>query len=913
MNLIRFATPIALGLLLLLPALVTLARRRLTPRAALVLRLTAAGLLILSLASPQLAGIGSAQAVIFAIDVSDSIPAESRKAAFAFVRAASSQRQPRDRIGVVLFGGNAVLEEAPTPDPRLAFVAQPDSHATDVAGAIRTSLLALPPAGGRIVLLTDGNANRGDLAEALALARSQGIEVSVVPLSPEREGEVLVDEVVAPDEVGVGERILVRVAMTATTDARVRLRVTEGESVIDRRTIQVGPGRTIVTLSRVAQAEGLLRYTAAITAEPDGTAANNRASALVMVRGAPTAWYVAGSPGPLARVLATQGVRIRAVAPEALPVAVAEYRGIAAVVLDDVPATRLSTAQMTALRDYVGQLGGGLLAVGGTHSYGVGGYAGTALEDVLPVSMDVRHRLAVPSMAIVLVIDTSGSMGAFGQQIAKVELAKETAQSVVELLSERDVIGVVAFDQEPRWLVRPMEARLRAQVMDQVSRVQAGGGTNMFPAIALATDYLRRSPAKVRHVIVLSDGQTDPGDFQGLVTRMAREKITISSVAIGADADEEIMRNVARWGGGRYYLARDLYTIPQILTEEALLASRASIVEERFDPDVVRTELLADLRPPALRGYIATAPKPASMVHLASHQDDPILATWQYGIGRAAAFTSDAAPRWAAEWMPWPDLTRFWSRLLRWVGRGVEELQVAVDRQGDGSVVIADAYTPGGDPIDGMQVEARVSGPGTRAIIPLVQTGPGRYEGRVGAGEPGEYTVTVVGREVGSARTAPRLTRTGSAGFVVPYSPELRDLTVNRALLAQISEATGGRALNDPKAAMAPVRTTRAAGHAWPAFAGAALGVFVMEIVLRRVPAVGYHLHLLAAGMLARIRRQPTPTELVEDRRYAEADRWKLLERDVPPPSESMEQAARLYIARLKATKRDEDEEGNRD
>lgn len=911
MTLVRLAVPIALILLLLLPGVVAVARRRVTPRAALVLRLTAAGLLILSLASPQLAGIGSAQTVIFAVDISDSIPAEARQAAFSFVRAAASHRRPGDRIGLVLFGGNAVLEEAPTIDPRLAFVAQLDARATNLGEAIRAALLAFPPTGGRIALLTDGNANRGDLAEALALARSQGVEVSVVPLSPSREAEVLVDEVLAPDEVRVNERFQVRVAMTATTGARIHLRVTEGEAVIDQRTIEVEPGRAIVTLSRVARTEGLLRYTATVTAEPDGTAANNRASALVTVRGAPTVWYVASSPGPLAGALATQGVRIRVLAPEALPAAAAEYRGIAVVVLDDVPATRLSSAQMASLRDYVGQLGGGLLTIGGTHSYGVGGYAGTPLEEALPVSMDVRHRLAIPSMAIILVIDTSGSMGAFGQQIAKVELAKETAQSVVELLGERDVIGVVAFDQEPRWLVRPTEARQREQVMDQVSRVQAGGGTNMFPAIALAYDYLRRSQAKVRHVIVLSDGQTDPGDFQGLVTRMAKEKITVSSVAIGSDADEEIMKNVARWGGGRYYLARDLYTIPQILTAEALLASRAYIVEERFDPEVVRTDVLADLSPPALRGYIATAPKPAGTVHLLSHQDDPILATWQYGIGRAAAFTSDAAPRWAAEWMSWRDLTRFWSRLLRWVSRdGGEGLQVAVDRQpGEEPVVIADAYTPTGDPLDGLQVEARVSGPGTRAAIPLVQTAPGRYEGRVSAREPGEYTVTVVARESESPRGAAPPGRTGSMGFVVPYSPELRDLAVNRAVLAQITEATAGRVLDDPRAAVAPVRTARTAGDAWPVFAGAALGVFMIEIVLRRVPVVGHHLHLLVAGILARVRRQPTPTELEEDRRYAEADRWKLLEKEVPPPSESMEQAARLYIARLKATKRDDDEE----
>jgi hypothetical protein len=151
--------------------------------------------------------------------------------------------------------------------------------------------------------------------------------------------------------------------------------------------------------------------------------------------------------------------------------------------------------------------------------------------------------------------------------------------------------------------------------------------------------------------------------------------------------------------------------------------------------------------------------------------------------------------------------------------------------------------------------------------------------------------------------------RRRSSGFVVPYSPELRDLAVNRAVLAQITEATGGRVLDDPKSSVAPLRAARTAGEAWPPLVASALAFFVIEIVVRRAPVVVQHIHALVATVLARFWRQPTPGELAEDQQYAEADRWKLLEREVPPPSESMEQAARLYIARLKATKRDADEE----
>ncbi len=901
---LRVAAPAALGLLILLPVALAAARRRHLPRGVTALRLLTLGLVILALAQPQVLRRSQGRTVMFAVDLSDSIRAEAREVATEFVRTAARTRQAGDRIGLVTFGADAVVEEAPTADPRLTFASHPSGESTDIAQAIRTALAAMPEGGERrIVLATDGNAHRGDLAAPLAIARSDGVEISVFPLVPTSGAEVLVDEVRAPAEVRVGERFPVRVVIEATAPAQVQMQVLEGEAAIDRRALAVQVGRTIVTLHRVAKQEGVLRYTASVVATPDRTAANNRASALVLVRGAPVVWYVAQQPGVLARALAAQGLRVQMLAPEALPGTAAEYQGAAAVVLDDVPATRLAPAQLRALRDYVGQMGGGLLAAGGLHSFGIGGYLGTPLEEALPVSMDVRHRLAIPSMAIILVIDASGSMGSYGQEIGPLELSKETAQTVIDLLGERDIIGAIAFDQRPRWLVPPTEARNREAVFSQISRLQAGGGTDMHPAIALAYDYLRQSPAKVRHAIVLSDGQTDPGDFQGLLTRMAREKITVSTVAIGGDADVDLMRNVAAWGSGRAYVAKDLYTIPQIFTAEALLASRVYIVEEPFTPQVIRDDLFPDVgHLPPLRGYIATSPKPASTLYLVSPQDDPILVGWQYGTGRAVAFTSDAAPRWAADWVSWPQFARFWSQLVRSVMRPEGGgLRVSVEREAADTVVVLDAQTTSGDPIDGLEVQmSAVAARGRLLTLPLVQSAPGRYEGRLTLAEEGEYAVTV------AARRAGRLIGVRTAGVVIPYSPEFRDLSVNRATLSRITEATGGRLLASATEALRPSgRPAREASPAWPLFATAALGVFIAEIVVRRVPVLGERLAGIVGAFLTRWRSPPSPEQQAGDRSYAEADRWKLTEPGSTAASESMEAAARLYITRLKATNRE--------
>ena len=895
MNGLRFEVPIALALLIILPVVAVVARRRSPSRLAVGLRLAALALVITALASPTVAGRGGDLTIIFAVDRSASIAATQRRAAEEFVRSAAAQRRQGDRVGLVTFGAEALVEEMPSSNPQLAFATQPAPHATDIGGAIQAALSALPAEGaGRIVLLTDGNDNRGGLDDALALARNTGVEISVVPLQAGAGSDVLIDDVVAPAEVRVGEQYTVTVAVVATAPAVAELTVTSGGTVIGRRYLDLQPGRTIVSFPQVARANGLVHYAVSLTATPSEITANKYGEAVVMVRGAPVVWYVAQQPGPLMHLLTAAGLQVHALSPQALPSTSAGYRGIAAVICDDLPAARLSPAQMAALRDFVGGVGGGLVAVGGLSSFGAGEYGGTPLEEALPVTMDMRHRLAIPTMAIILVIDSSGSMGAYGPRPGKLDLVKEAAQSVIDLLREDDVIGVVSFDQEARWLALPTAARNRDQVLEQISRLQAGGGTDMHRGLSLAYDYLHRSQARLRHEIVLSDGLTDPGDFRGLLTKMSQEKITTSSVAVGADADLTLMQDVARWGGGRFYATRDEATIPQIVTAEAFIASRAQIIEEHFTPRVHSSGLVDDLSFPELRGYVAASPKPSATVHLVSAQDDPILASWQYGLGRAVAFTSDATGRWGADWMRWSDAGRFWSRLVRWVSRREsDDLQVVVDRRGDGATVVAEAVTAAGFPLDGLEVQASVTGP-VRARVPLVQTAPGRYEGRLDRLVMGAYAVTV------SARDGTGRGRLATSGFVIPYSPELKDLRVNRSLLSRLTEATGGRILEDPRAAVAPPRGATARTTTWPLLAAAALGLFVTEIAVRRVPAITQYVGALLTAGRARMARPPSAAEVDAARQYEQADQWTFARPD-PSASESMQQAARLYIARLKA------------
>jgi uncharacterized membrane protein/uncharacterized protein YegL len=637
-----------------------------------------------------------------------------------------------------------------------------------------------------------------------------------------------------------------------------------------------------------AAAGGWIELRASVDAERDTVHENQLGRAIVRVIGAPVVLYA--GEGRLPEVLAAQGIRVERVTVDGVPGTVSQLNRYDAVVLDNVPATALSRGQMESLRRYVADLGGGLVAIGGPNSYGVGGYAGTALEQALPVSMDIRQRVALPSMAILLLLDSSGSMGELGQETAKVELAKETARSVVDLLSERDLIGVITFDQSYKWLVPLTPARNRQQILDQVSRLRAGGGTELYPPLNAAREALGPLNVKIKHNIVLSDGLTDPGEFERLVRQMRGEQMTLSAVSIGKDADLKFMKKLAEWGGGRHYHARDDYSVPQIFTAEALIATRSYIVEERFQPVRLNTELLATIPSvPPLRGYIASSAKPSAEVHLRSAQRDPILVSWQYGLGRAVAFTSDAVPRWAADWMTWKDFAHFWSQNVRWAMRSrTGSLDVRTEVQGASVRIAVDARDGAGDFMDGLHMTASVIGRGDEPVE-LRQTGPGWYEGRAELDRPGEYSVAII------ARAGGRVVARADEPVVLSYSPELRDTESDAGLLGRIAEMTGGVVLTRASEAMARARGARDMRELWPYLLNAAAAAFLAEITVRRLPA--------AAAAIETLRRRLRRAPDAGDALYAEADRWKPTAEQTRSPS--TDELARLYIARLKQSRKE--------
>lgn len=855
-----------------------------------VLSMTARCLLLLALGL-ILAGARAVlpheeRAVVFALDASESISPATRQRLLQWTRDAWAARRPGDRAALVVFGSRARVEvplgEAYEPGELNLDGLPRDRTALDRALRTAAGLLRREEAERRVVLLSDGNGDaERAVREAMALA-SSGVEVTTVAveLTPSPR-EVLVGDVSAPPIVSEGEPFLLKVEVVARTGGPAKVHVEANGEHLSTHEVELAPGSNQVAIAqRLARAATHL-YRVSVEAPGDGDPANNAGGAFVRVRGRPRALFVQGPvrgpggrvvathhevAGPLARALGAAGFDVKVAGPDELPLGLEELAGYDVLVLGDVPAERWSDEQMQAVRAWVSEQGGGLLALGGEQAFGLGGYYRTPIEEALPVSCSLRGKKVLPSMALVLCMDTSGSMREPVGAGTKLDLAKEGAVRTLELLQPFDRLGVLGFSDEHEWHVLltaplddpgPIAARIRG--MDAV------GGTEIGPALVEALDALRAVPAQIKHVVLLTDGKSQGADWARITADYRREHVTLSTVGVGAEVDRRLLAELAGATGGRFIDAADARTVPRLLSKEAVTATKALLIEREVVPRVVG-ELGADVDwagMPALRGYVMTQAKPEAEVLLDTGPEDeaedgPILVRWRYGLGKSAAFTSDAAARWSSNWLGWPGFGQVLAAVTGWVARDPQppgfETTLQVE-QGEGRVRVR-ARTADGSPIHALSLEARVTGPaGAAPIEPLrlEQTAPGTYEATFVASRPGAYFVQVA--HEAAAGEAPRAA--GSAGAVLAYPREYRDLTSDTALLARLARITRGEALtlDDPPARVfAGPRVGRRSHRPLAPFLFVAAGVFLLlDVAARR---------LVVPEALKRLLRRRRPDEV---------------------------------------------------
>jgi len=832
---------------------------------ALALRGALVVVLLLTLLRPTLPRWVDRLNVVFLLDHSDSVSLVARERAYRFVSEAVRHLKSGDRHEVIVFGEEAVVDQPLSNRPSVERPkAAVSGRGTNIFQAIQLALATVTPGhANRIVMLTDGRQNAGNALAGAQAAKDARADIFYVPAPLTFAQEVVAEAMLLPQEVKFGEPFQAKVVAWSHKETQARLSLFRNGEFLGSQIVRLTAGKNVFAYRQALDQSGIHVYQAALDVEGDTIEDNNRAVGTVVVRGRPQVLIAdrdRSHAQSLAGALRSQNIEVTVVDPAGIPKDVAGLQKYDGVVLSNVSSLKLSRPQMAQIRDYVRDHGGGLMMIGGEESFGLGGYYRTPIEEALPVTMEVKQKVEIPSLAVVLSIDRSGSMAmSTDEKVTKLDLAKEAAHLVVDLLDERNEVGVMSWDTEFIWDSPMRGARDKGAIHHAIATIKAGGGTDGYPALKESYQILFDRPALLKHVIFLSDGQMTRGDFAGLLRRMAKDKITVSTVAIGKDADVQLMVDIAKWGKGRFYYTEDSQTIPRIFTLETQLASKASLVEQPFKPQLTAPshEAMQDINwktVPPLGGYVATTVKQNAELVLMSHQEDPVLATWRYGLGRAAAFTSDAKAKWGVLWLRWGEFNKFWAQLTRWTLRSGSrsDTTAIVQRIDQTGEVVVDAVDGKGDFINFLDSQLGVVAPSReRSVVDLEQIGPGRYRGRFPAPQEGVYLVGM------AQRKAERVVGSQLAGLVVPYAQELRDLGVDETLLRELAELTGGSSLQEPADSFLKARRrSRIAVEIWPWLVGFVALMLVPDIALRRVGPGGL---ARLSGWLSRKMRRASP------------------------------------------------------
>jgi Ca-activated chloride channel homolog len=788
--------------------------------AAVILRVVIVLLLAVLLAKPMLVQKSRRTTVIAVLDRSQSIPTERAEAALDYLSKAVAHKDAQNQLAVIDVAETASISMLPSSDTtirrRNTLLTGGQSRLAD--GIQMAMAIAPPDTAVRIILASEGNETEGDLKEAARTAAANRIPIDVLPLRYRYDNEVLFRRIVAPPRIRSGQTIPLRFILDSTGEVRGKLMLTLNGKPVDlvpdapeiAVPVELKAGTNVKTISIPVAARGLHDFEAVFLADDprqDKIAENNRAGTMTYVAGPGyvRVFDVDGAGAGLTRALQEAGISTIHSDVSELPTELPRLLDVDGIVLVNTPVQHFTMAQQEMLCRYVNDLGGGLVMVGGPDSFGAGGWIGSPVASILPVDLDPPQKKQLPMGALVLVIDHSGSMTG-----EKVEICKAAAAGAVRLLSQRDYVGIIAFDAVTQWVVPLAPALVKEGIFHRISQIGAGGGTIMGPAMREAFAALKNSRQGIKHVILLTDGQTaDPDLCARLGEDMAAAGITISTVAIGKGAYTELLNNIAIKAQGRFYPVENPSNIPEIFIKEAQVVRRSMIVEQTFTPQVVYSlsEILNGVPAlPALDGYVLAGPKGGlNQLVLSSSDADPILATCQSGLGRCVAFTSSADARWAGQWVQWSEFARFWEQTIRWAGKPSQsaDCEVLTDVEGQEATIRVEAFDAAGKFLQLASIDGQVLTPEMKSqSLQLTQTGPGQYAGRFRSPAPGSYIVNVQYRKIGEAAReegAPPSPQNGArqanAIVTIPFAPEFRDLSDNAPLLKEISEMTHGRVL----------------------------------------------------------------------------------------------------------------------
>jgi Ca-activated chloride channel family protein len=801
---LSFSHPLVLPALIAVAGAALLASRRRSRGATRRERLWSAlhalapALVVLALAGPQLHS-GSHRATVLAVDESASIDG-TMLALERHWTAHAGEDGCVSPCRVIRFATSTAASP-----PSQSSLTGLGSEATDLQSAIGAAIASVPD-GGRVAVLSDGGQTQGELLQTAASARARDVQVDWVPLSDSKRRDAALTAIGVPPVVHLGDTVPLSVTVHSSVHALAVLSVSTGGAPAKTQQVALRAGENPLLLLYTAAAKGWQSFQATISLPGDEVSQNDSLAAVTDVVAAPRVLSVGGgATSTVTDLLTHDGLSVTPLEPTSLPSSAAGYAGEDAVVLNDLPASALSAGQIAALSAAVREEGLGLVVLGGSHSFSLGGYARSPLQKLLPVSSLVPGNLQRRNLAIELVLDHSGSMIEPAGGVQKIAMARAAArQSAAFLRAHQDALGVVDFDIKAHTLV-PLQLLTSAaderRVDHVVDGLQADGGTNIYLGLKAGLAQLLASKVKQRHMILMTDGISQPANYKPLLAELRRDRISVATVALGSEADRSLLAEIAQGTGGRAYITDSAKELPRIFVKETQLSAKPVRVTGHLpvrvanDSTVVRS--LIGKRLPSLKGNVVAQLKSGAQADLlagdTSSQFDPALAEWQVGTGRVVAWTPGLDSDWAGEWL---GETALWNDAVRWTERGVAPSPLTPQPVGGASDTLQiDLARAGASALDVSAIDGTLTNAaGVARPIAFAPVGPSLYDADVSAWPPGLYSFSL--HTFGSAGAS--ATGKLAIGYPAEYSP----VSARVSPMAQLVTQTGGRVLSasDPSA-----------------------------------------------------------------------------------------------------------------
>jgi uncharacterized membrane protein len=854
---------------------------------AIFLRSVVIILIVLGLAELRSVWRSDRLATIFLLDLSNSVPHDQQKAAFDYTTEASKKRWKDDLAGLVVFGKEPRVEVPPVPSelPGMFPESTIDHENTDIGAAVKLALASFPDdTARRIVVLSDGNENRGSLFEQALTAKSLGVQVDVLPIDYFYDREVLVEKVSIPPDVKQGETVNINVVIRASEPTSGTLQIFQkaenyrapAKGNEQPEPVQLERGINVKTLRQLIKDPNFYTFSAEFIPDKgsgDRSAINNTAEGFTYARGKAQVLLIEGERNyhaELVKALHEKEIEVKVllapriegsggVGGDPLPTDLAQLRPYDAVILGNVPKEAFTESQHQLLASNCHDMGAGLVMLGGPDSFGAGGWMNTPVEKALPVDMQIKAIKVQGIGAMALIMHASEiPEGNYWQAVV--------AKAAIGALSNYDYCGLLHWENEEAWLftLRPIGSG-RASMLRLIDRMTPGDMPDFDPGLQKAMKGLNAIPdAMSKHVVIISDGDPTP-PTPGVINQLVASKVTVTCVlaaAHGNDASSTaVMRNLANRTKGNFYNVTSPKALPRIYQKEARSISRPLIFEQQAPwlPKInyPTTEPVTGITEvPAVTGLVLTTAKENELVEipivspLPTGQQNPLLAHWTYGLGRAVAFTSDAGRRWAKTWPDWQSYSAFWSQVIRWSMRPADRGNLTLNlRRDEGRIkVVVDALDKNNQFLNFLQIQGNVLDPELNsAPVEFHQTAPGRYEATIDkADASGNYFVNL------GYKGADNVQGVISSGVSVPYSDEYRELRSNATTLETLASVTDGQVVSWKTGADGRIdigQTVRAADHfrrdglvnprsfgaLWPALLWLAACLFLADVAVRRI------------------------------------------------------------------------------